>query len=131
MITSQRSIDLLHVAQDLLSQQMNQPGDNLRIPPLDGVQGSFRQLGQLRVPDSVDCGGSVHVGQSLNLDDPQNRGCIALKSFPEQNVLVLKLVFLKRKKCCLSKYVSLFSYFSNSFFKLSMEATFLITHHTN
>lgn len=41
-ITSQRSIDLLHVAQDLLSQQMNQPGNNLRIPPLDGVQRSFR-----------------------------------------------------------------------------------------
>ena len=73
MITSQRPVDLLHVAQDLLSQQMNQSGDNLRIPPLDGVQSSFRQLGQLRVPDGVDCGSTVHVGQGLNLDDPQNR----------------------------------------------------------
>lgn len=71
-LTSQRSVDLLHVAQDLLSQQVDQPGDHLRIPPLDGVQSSFGQLGQLRVPDSMDRGGSVHVGQGLHLVGTQS-----------------------------------------------------------
>ena len=73
VITSQRSVDLLHVAQDLLSQHMNQPGDDLRVSPLDGVEGSLRKLGQLRVPDSVDGGGSVHVCQRLHLLKPKKR----------------------------------------------------------
>lgn len=36
-ITTQRSVDLLHVSQNLLPQQVNQPCDNLGIPPLNGV----------------------------------------------------------------------------------------------
>lgn len=79
VITSQRSVDLLHVAQDLLSQHMNQPGDNLRISPLDGVQGSLRKLGQLGVSDGVNGGGSVHVCQGLHLLKPQ-KWCLSKTS---------------------------------------------------
>lgn len=72
-ITTQRSVDLLHVSQNLLPQQMNQPSDNLRIPPLDRVQSSFRQFGELGVPHCVNGGRPVHVSQCLDLINHRTR----------------------------------------------------------
>ncbi|TNN44496.1 hypothetical protein EYF80_045318 [Liparis tanakae] len=76
-------VALLHVAQDLLPQQVDEPGDHLGVPPLDGVQRSFRELGELRVPDGVDRGGPVHVGQGLHLDNHTD-GAAGLHRHPVQ-----------------------------------------------
>lgn len=40
---------------------------HLRVPALDGRQGSCRQLGELRVPDRVHCGRSGLAGERLHL----------------------------------------------------------------
>ena len=40
----------------------------LRVSALDIVQGALRQLGQLRVPDRVDCGGTGLPGEGFHLE---------------------------------------------------------------
>lgn len=74
LITCQLSVDLLQVTQDFLPQHVDQPGDHLGVPPLDAVQRSLWQLGKLRVPDGVDCCGSVQVCQRLHLPAPPTKG---------------------------------------------------------
>jgi hypothetical protein len=44
-LTCQGSVNLLHIPQDFLTQQMDESGHYLWIPPLDGAEGPFGQLG--------------------------------------------------------------------------------------
>lgn len=50
------------------------PSTHLRELSLDGAQSSLRQLGQFRVPNGVDGGGSVLVGQRLHLHTQPRSG---------------------------------------------------------
>lgn len=81
LITCQLSVDLLQVTQDFLPQHVDQPGDHLGVPPLDAVQRSLWQLGKLRVPDGVDCCGSVQVCQRLHLPAPPQKVSVSSSVF--------------------------------------------------